>query len=167
MLGHCHSTCCPCWVKKGLPPWRSLRLATACWLRGCAAWTALLSGPWHLSPPTRDRTPVPGVARLILNHWPGREVPDGCLKRCMQYFQMCQQYPVPWWACWFQGCMCWSNLAEMNAWKWSILLCVNQSSVSLTLKTLHVRRRCREQNMDTGGEVEGERIERAALKYVC
>ena len=41
------------------------------------------------------------------------------------------------------------------------------SSVSLTLKTLHVRRRCREQNVDTGGEVEGEWIERAALKYVC
>ena len=77
--------------QEGSPPRCSLPLAAARWLRGCAARTALLSGPWHLSPPTRDRTPVPGVARRILNHWPSREVPDGCLKRSVQYFQMYQQ----------------------------------------------------------------------------
>ena len=48
-------------------------------------------------------------------------------------------------------CMYLSNLMETNTWKWSILLCVDWSSVSLTLKTLRVRCRHRGENVDTDG----------------
>ena len=30
---------------------------------------------WDLSFPTRDETPIPCIARWILNHWTTREVP--------------------------------------------------------------------------------------------
>ena len=67
-----------CWVRKDLPLQCLHCLAVARWLRSWAVWTYLLSGLWDLSSPTRDWTHAPGIARWILNHWPSREVPDGC-----------------------------------------------------------------------------------------
>ena len=47
--------------------------------------TSLLQGMWDLSPPTRDPTHVPCIARQILNHWTIRQVPGLDLK-CSHWY---------------------------------------------------------------------------------